>query len=144
MIWLSRKDEFKRMLLTLNAQSLDYTGPFLFITKEKKIVKLREAELPVFCLYLSADKEGYGSTLAVPKSRYDKAREGTPYGMCGVIKNIGHGDFFIITENTEPGAAIRQAVKRAWGEMLFIIFVCCLFLLSVLIFLVPLLRSVPA
>jgi hypothetical protein len=138
MIWLSRKDEFRRMLLTLNARNLDYSGPFRFVTKEKKIVKLHGAELPRFCLYLSADKEGYGATLAVPKNRYDKAREGTSYGMCGVLKNIRHNDFFIITENTEPGAAVRQAVKRAWGEMLFFLFVCCLFLFSIMLFMIPL------
>jgi hypothetical protein len=138
MIWFSRNNEFKRMLFTLNARNLIYEGPFRFLTKEKKIVKLHGAEIPRFCLYLSAENEAYGSTLAVREDRYDKARTGTPYGMCGVIKNVRHDDFYIITENTEPDAAIRQAAKRARGEMLFFLIVCCLCLVSIMLFMLPL------
>lgn len=140
MIRLSAKDEFRRILMTLNAGNLEYIGPFQFITSEKKIIKPKDAEVPRHCLYLTTQSGEYASTVTVSKANYERAKVDEPYGLCGVIKNPYHSDFILITEKTEPEAAIRQAVKRAWGEMFFFLFVCCLFLFSVLLLLIPLLR----
>jgi len=140
MIWLDRKEEFKRIIRTLNPWNLEFIGAFEFFTLDKKIVKLKGAEIPKFCLYLSTKTGEYGSTVTVDRKNYDRARVGKPYGLCGVIGNLKHEDFIMVTENTDPDIAIKQMVGRSWAKLFFIMVVLSLCLGSLLIFLYPLLH----
>jgi hypothetical protein len=138
MIWLSRKAVLKNIILTLNARNLEFVGVFDFLVRDKKIVKLHEAEVPQFCLFLSTETGRYGSTVTVSGKKYNQVRLGEIYGLCGVIKNIKHNDFILVTENANPDTAIRQAVLKSWGKMIFIMLVLGLALVNMLIFLLPL------
>lgn len=120
MIWLNRKVYFKKVVLTLIPHNLEFIGTFEFIVREKKIIKLHEAEVPQYCLYLSTETGQYGTTVIVSKKDYVLARLGKSYGVCGVIKNIKHDDFILITKNTNPDKAIKQAVLKSWGVIFFI------------------------
>jgi hypothetical protein len=140
MIYLSRKDEFRKILLTLSMWNLKYIGVFKFFVRDKKIVKLQEAEVPRYCLYLSTETEDYGSTITVSRKRYDQAKLGKYYGLCGVIRNTRHDDFILITENTNPDTAVSQVVKKSWAKMLFVMIVLGLCMWSILIFIYPLLH----
>jgi hypothetical protein len=140
MIWLSRRVVFREIILTLNTYNLEFIGVFKFLVREKKIVKLQGAEVPQFCLYLSTETGDYGSTVTVSKKKYEQAKVEESFGLCGVIKNIKHDDFFLVTENTDPDEAIKKAVRKSWAKMIFIMVVFGLFLCSLLIFAYPILR----
>ena len=128
MIWLSRKEEMKRIILTLNSRNLEFIGVYNFITREKKIVKLYEAEVPQYCLFLSTETGNYGSTVTVSRKRYEKARIGQVYGLCGVIRNIKRDDFIIVVEHTDSETAIKQVVRKSRLKMVFIMVLLGLFL----------------
>lgn len=134
MIWLDRKGEFKKIIMTLNILNLEFVGAFNFIVREKKIVKLYEAEVPRYCLFLSAEGGEYGSTVTVSKNKYVLAREGKPYGLCCVIRNIRHDYYIVAADETNPEAAIRKIVQKSWLKMIFILIVLSLCLGNVLFF----------
>lgn len=142
MIWLSRSEEFKRIILSLNADNLEFMGVFKFLVREKKIVKLHEAEVPQYCLYLSAESGAYGSTVTVSKKKYEQVRTGGVYGLCGIIKNIKYDDFILVTDNTDPDTAIWQAVRKARGKLLFIMIVLGLGIGTLLLFMYPMLHLI--
>lgn len=134
MIWLSRMDELKRIVLTLNARNLEFIGAYKFIVREKKIIKLYRSEMPQYCLYLSTETEDYGSTVTVSKRKYQQAKLGAYFGLCGVISNINRSDFILVTEETNPKTAIKQAVRTSRLKMAFLMIVLGLFFGSVLTF----------
>lgn len=140
MIWLSRTEVFKRIVLTMNPRNLEFIGAYNFITREKKIVKLQEAEVPQYCLYLSTEAGDFGSTLTVSRKKYEKAKLGQVFGLCGVIRNIKRDNFFLITEDTESGIAIKQVVIKSWLKLIFILFVLGLFIWTSQIFIYLLLH----
>jgi hypothetical protein len=127
-------EELKRIILTLNARNLEFIGVHNFIVREKKIVQLYDAEVPQYCLFLSTEKEDYGSTVTVSKKRYEQAKPGESFGLCGVIRNIKRGDFILVTENINPETAIKQAVRTSRLKMTFLMTVLGLFVGTVLIF----------
>lgn len=130
MIWLSREEEFKRIIFTLNARNLEFVGAFKFIAREKKIIKLHEAEVPQYCLFLSTETEDYGSTVTVLRKKYEKARVGQVYGLCGVIRNVKRDGFFVVTGDTDSEKAIKHMVRKSWLKMIFILIILGLFLWS--------------
>jgi hypothetical protein len=127
-------EELKRIVLTLNARNLEFIGAFRFIVREKKIVKLYRAEVPQYCLYLSTETGDYGSTVTVSKRKYQQAKLGDFFGLCGVISNINRSDFILITEETNPETAIKQAVRTSRLKMAFLMMVLGLFFGAVLTF----------
>lgn len=139
MIWLSRMEELKRIILTLNPRNLEFIGVSKFITREKKIIKLYEAEVPQYCLFLSTEAGDYGSTVTVSRKKYEQAKLGKVYGLCGVIRNIKRDDFIIVTEDTNPETAIKHVVRKSILKVIFIMIVLGMFLGTMLILVYPLL-----
>ena len=135
MIWLDRKGEFKKIIMTLNILDLEFVGAFNFIVREKKIVTLQGDEVPQYCLFLSAEGGGFGSTVTVAKDKYAQAKVEKPYGLCSVIRNIKHDYYIVVTEEANPEAAIRKTMRKSWLKMIFIMIVLCLCLGNALFFL---------
>ncbi len=127
------------IILTLNPRNLEFIGVFQFITREKKIIKLYEAEVPQYCLLLSTEAGGYGSIVTVSRNKYEQVKLGKVYGLCGVIRNIKRGEFIIVTEDTNPETTIKHVVGKSISKMIFIMIMLGMFLGTILILVYPLL-----
>jgi hypothetical protein len=141
MIWTSEKTIIKNMLLTLNARNLKFIGVDKFTVRDKKIIKLKDTELPQFLVLLSTETGMYESIITVSEKRYNQLRKGEFFGSCGIIKNIRHSDFTLLTENINSNSAIIQTVLKSWGKLIFIFIVMGLALLSLFLLLLPFLNN---
>lgn len=137
MIWLSRREEVKKIFFTLNPRNLEFIGVYKFITRKKAIIKLYQSELPQYCLLLSTETGDYESVVIRTKEKYKQAKLEKVYGLCGVIRNINRDDFIIVTDDTDPEIAIKRVVRNSILKMIFIMFVLGLFFLSMVTFVCP-------
>ena len=128
MIDLSIKNYFKNIFFTLNFYHLKLVGTFEFIVLDKRVKASRSSESETFFIYLSTKDKEYSSTIVVSQDNFNKAKVNRPYGMCSVVKNIKHPEFIFITEDTNPGTAIKKTVIKSWGKLLFFLLalaLCC-------------------
>lgn len=141
MIWLSRREEVKKIVFTLNPRNLEFIGVYKFITRKKKIIKLYQSELPQYCLLLSTETGDYESIVIRTREKYEQAKLEKVYGLCGVIRNINRDDFIIVTDDTDPETAIKHVVRNSIFKMIFIMFVLGLFFVSLINLVYPFLLA---
>ena len=133
MIYMSFKNIYKRMFLTLFKRNLYFVGVFEFWVREKKIIKLHSQEIPSYWLYLSTIDNKYSDTLVVKPKEYDKYHLNKCFGKCGVVSHKHKEGYYIVTKNTEAKAAIKEATGFSKIQFIFLVIICILVVISLLI-----------